>query len=236
MPRFKMMKKIFLGLVVSTTLVFSSLTLAEENFHGSLEPIPTSVKKAMLNQTWRQECPMPLDKLSYLTVSYWGFDHKTHDGHLIVLNQLAGETLQIFHDLYQMKFPIEKMVLPDVYKSKDDWKSSEDNNTYAFFCRKDEQNPDKFSPHSYGIAIDINPLYNPAAVANDKVQPESGKKYLDRKISHEGMVNEDVVRIFAKHGWKWGGYWSSKDVDYMHFQKDIDEHYTCSSLEFFSKR
>jgi len=231
-----MIKKIFVIFTISVSIGFSASIFAQDNFHGSLESIPESIKKEMINQTWHQGCPVPLDKMSYLTLSYWGFDHKTHEGHLVVLNQLAGETLQIFRELYQMKYPIEKMVLPDIYKSKDDWKSSENNNTYAFFCRKDEQNPDKFSPHSYGIAIDINPLYNPAVVANGKIQPEAGRKYLDRKIRHESMINEAMVRVFARYGWKWGGYWSPNNVDYMHFQKDIDEHYICNSFEFFPKR
>ncbi len=231
-----MIKKLCLVFIASISIGFTTSAFAQDEFHGSIEPIPEQIKKEMVNQTWYQGCPMELDYMNYLTISYWGFDHKTHVGHLIVLKKLAGETLQIFQELYQIKFPIERMVLPHIYKSKDDWKSSENNNTYAFFCRKDEQNPENFSPHSYGIAIDINPVYNPAVVADGKIQPEAGKKYLDRKISHEGMVNDAVVQIFARHGWKWGGYWSSNNVDYMHFQKDMDEHYICNSLELYSNR
>lgn len=207
---------------------------AQTDFHGAMQPLPAQIRQQMISKTWHEGCPLPLDKLSYLTVTYWGFDQKPHEGNLIVLNFLAGETLQIFQDLYRMKFPIEHITLPDIYKSDDE--SAAANNTYGFYCRPDGQNPKDFSPHSYGIAIDINPLYNPALVVDNKVQPEQGKQYLDRKKQHQGMVNEDVVRVFAKYGWKWGGFFSPKELDYMHFQKVINEHYTCNSMTLLPKK
>lgn len=205
-------------------MVCTSACYADDGFRGSLEPIPANIAQKMIGHTWHSGCPLPLKSMSYLTLTYWGFDHKPHEGHLIVLNMLAGEALQIFNDLYKIKFPIEKMVLPE------DQASSEDNNSSGFSCRYDEQSPGQLSPHSYGIAIDINPVYNPSMIANNKVDPESGKKYLDRELTHEGMIDEKVVTIFAKYGWKWGGYWAKEKVDYQHFQKDMDEHYVCSTL------
>jgi hypothetical protein len=209
---------------------------ADDSYHGSIQAIPPDIANKMIGHAWHSGCPLLLKNMSYLTITFWGFDHKPHEGHLIVLNMLAGETLQIFHDLYQIKFPIEKMVLPDTYTSQQndwlaiDWKSSEDNNTSGFLCREDDQTPGQFSPHSYGIAIDINPVYNPSRVAHNKIEPESGKKYFDRQLNHEGMINEKVVAIFARYGWRWGGYWPKDKIDYQHFQKDIDEHYSCSTL------
>ncbi len=215
---------------------FAELSYAQDGFRGSVESIPSEIAKKMSDHTWHNGCPLPISSMSYLTVTYWGFDHKPHEGHLMVLNLLAGETLQIFQELYQIKFPIEKMVLPDAYASKKndwlaiDWASSEDDDTYGFLCRDDDQTPGKFSPHSYGVAFDINPAYNPSMIADNKVQPVAGKKYLDRSLHLDGMVNDKVVAIFARHGWKWGGYWPKDKVDYMHFQKDMDEHYMCPML------
>ncbi|HSW69141.1 MAG TPA: M15 family metallopeptidase [Gammaproteobacteria bacterium] len=230
------MKKSSLLWAAIVLSVSSSLTYADDGFRGSVSPIPSEISKNMIGHTWHAGCPLPLDRMSYLTVTYWGFDHKPHDGHLIVLDLFAGEVLQIFHDLYQIKFPIEKMVLPDKYASQKndwssiDWKSSEDNNTSAFLCREDDQTQGQFSPHSWGIALDINPVYNPSRVAGNKVEPASGKKYFNRSLNHEGMIDEKVVAIFAKHGWKWGGYWAKDKTDYQHFQKDMDEHYMCPVL------
>jgi len=230
------MRKRYLLFIAITLAASARLTYAQDEFRGSIESIPSEITKKMSDHTWHKGCPFPLSSMSYLTITYWGFDHNPHEGHLIVLNLLAGETLQIFHELYQIKFPIEKMVLPETYASQEndwlsiDWKQSEDDNTSGFLCRDDDQSPGQFSPHSYGVAFDINPVYNPSKVADNKIQPKAGKKYFDRNSHHDGMINEKVVAIFAKHGWKWGGYWPKDKIDYMHFQKDMDEHYMCPSL------
>jgi len=210
------MKKRYLLWVATIITVYSSLIYADDGFRGSIESIPNQISQKMLNHSWHNGCPLSLSSMSYLTVTYWGFDHKPHQGHLIILSLLAGETLQIFQELYKIKFPIEKMALLDSYASQKndwtsiDWKSSEDNNTSGFLCREDDQTAGEFSPHSYGMAIDINPVYNPSRVANNKIEPVAGKKYFDRSLVHEGMIDEKVVAIFARHGWRWGGYWAKK--------------------------
>ena len=225
--------KIIFKLIIITLALLSSIIYANpEEFSGSVQPIPNKIRKHMIGYTWNKNCPVPLDDLSYLSITYYGFDHKNHIGHLIILNNLALETLQIFRTLYRHKFPIERMVLPSSYKSTDDWKSTEHNNTLGFFCRKDDQTTTQFSKHSYGVAIDINPKYNPAPVSNHKVQPENGAKYLNRKLKHQGMIkkNSMVVNLFTHYGWNWGGYWPPTEVDYMHFQKAMDSHYTCTHM------
>ena len=131
------------------------------------------------------------------------------------------------------------MKLPSTYKATDDWPSTEDDNSLGFFCRQDQQSKNKYSPHSYGIAIDLNPLYNPAQVSSKrqdksiKIQPEQGKPFFSKRTGHQGMINKDseVVRIFAQHGWKWGGFWHSPETDDMHFQKDMDSHYQAHWLQ-----
>ncbi len=205
-----------------------------KGFYGSVQPIPQKIQQQMQGYTWHKGCPLSLKAMRYLTITYYGFDHKDHVGHLIVLKNIALETLEIFQGLYQQKYPIESMVLPSSFKSKDDWKSTEHDNTAAYFCRKDDQVLNRFSPHSFGIAIDINPLYNPSRVAKNKVQPEQGKTYLARKKHHQGMIRSDgkVVKLFAQYGWKWGGYWPDAEIDYMHFQKAMDHRYTCTNLVF----
>ena len=209
-------------------------------FSGSFSPIPPSIQKKMQGYTWHKGCPFPLNRFVYLTMSYWGFDHQPHVGHMIILNQLGPETLSIFRALYKIHFPIEKMQLPYVYKSKDDWPSTEANNSVGFFCRLDQQTLGKFSSHSFGIAIDLNPRYNPSQVASKRggknitIQPLNGKQYFQQHFGHEGMIEpgDKVVRIFAAHGWMWGGYWGKPEVDYMHFQKEMDRHYKANRLIF----
>lgn len=228
-----MIKNTALATGLITGLMISSLGHASSGFKGSFEPIPTNLQQQMKGYTWHKGCPMPLKNLSYVTLSYWGFDHKTHVGHVIVLRSVAADILDIFRQLYAIKFPIDKMQLPSTYQATDDWPSTEDDNTAAFFCRKDDQTTANYSPHSYGIAIDINPVYNPSIVTASKqhgtVQPAKGKTYLNRQLQHQGMITTQVVRIFAEHGWKWGAYFS-EGKDYMHFQKDMDSHYSAPVL------
>lgn len=58
------------------------------------------------------------------------------------------------------------------------------------------------SEHSYGTAIDINVPYNPMHDG-----PNSPSLY---------AVTPEVVEIFRKHGFSWGGDWKGTK-DYMHF-------------------
>lgn len=228
-----MLKQSFIAIL----FLFYSTLSAASGFYGSVQPIPQKIQQQMKGYTWHSNCPVALDKLSYLTITYYGFDHKDHIGHLIILQNLAMETLQMFQTLYQHKFPIQRMVLPYTFKSTNDWASTEQNNTVGFFCRKDDQSLNKFSTHSYGIAIDINPLYNPAAIGNHKTQPQNGKIYMNRHKKHQGMIQpgDIVFNTFTQHGWKWGGFWQPSEIDYMHFQKDMDHIYTCSHLTLTPK-
>ena len=93
-----------------------------------------------------------------------------------------------------------------------------DNNTSAFNCRK-VTGGKGWSQHTYGEAIDINPLQNPY-VTSRGVEPAGGKEFLNRVKRQKGMILADdpVVKLFAKYGWKWGGSWNSVK-DYQHFSK-----------------
>lgn len=104
---------------------------------------------------------------------------------------------------------------------------------YASGCKKAEKGRTKSYSNQRTRSCSV---YNPALVYDGKVQPEKGKAYLDRKVQHEGMVTDEVVQLFAKYGWKWGGYYSPKNIDYMHFEKDIDENYSCNSMILRSKQ
>lgn len=196
-------------------------TAAPPEFYGKIEPIPGEVKQEMQKYSWRQGCPVPLENLSYLTLSYWGFDNKPHHGTMIVHNDVAQEVLDMFKEMYEDKYPIEKMQPIDEYHG-DDNASMIDNNTSAFNCRAMTDFPDQYSVHSYGKAIDINPLINPYD-NNGKVEPAEGAKYKDRATYYRGKIIRDskVYEIFAAHGWVWGGDWQGPIKDYQHFEKPI---------------
>ena len=150
-------------------------------------------------------------------VSFINIEGKTEKGELIVHQEIAEEVVDIFRDIYDCRFPIVKMIPIDFYECNDD-KSMEDNNTSCFNYRT-VSGSRKLSDHSFGKAIDINPLFNPF-VKRRKVVPENGEKYKDREIKEDGIIqkNDCVVNAFKSRGWHWGGDWKY-EKDYQHFYK-----------------
>ena len=90
------------------------------------------------------------------------------------------------------------------------------NNTSAFNCRA-VTGGSSWSEHSFGTAIDVNPLVNPY-VSGGTVLPPEAAPYADRTADAPGMIHvgDVVVETFAGFGWVWGGTWSSPK-DYQHF-------------------
>ena len=130
-------------------------------------------------------------------------------------SELAEDVVDIMHDLFDVSFLIERMEPIDVYDG-DDGRSMAANNSSAFNCRP-VTGGSTWSEHSYGRAIDLNPLVNPYVVGTTVLPPE-GEAYADRTLDAPGMIHDGdaVVDAFAARGWKWGGYWDSP-TDYQHF-------------------
>lgn len=210
----------------------SSFNILEEQFSsesgGIEDSIPVfkysnlskDVKERIVGVSWKENSPIELEDLCYINVTYWGFDDKEHIGELIVHKELAQEVIEIFKELYETKYPIEKIKLIDEYNA-DDNLSMADNNTSAFCSREVTGQKGVFSRHSYGIAIDINPVQNPY-VKGEIVLPEEGREYLDRTNIRKGMitVGDPCYNAFKSRGWTWGGEWYSLK-DYQHFEKEI---------------
>ena len=66
------------------------------------------------------------------------------------------------------------------------------------------------SMHALGCAIDINYNLNPY---KDKGKPQTSGDDTPRGIVR--TMNSPIVKVFANHGWGWGGRYG----DYMHFSK-----------------
>lgn len=141
-------------------------------------------------------------------------------GELIVARKLAQEVLDIFYELFEGGYEIEKIRLVDEYDA-DDERSMADNNSSAFNYRV-VAGTNTISAHSYGRAIDINPLINPYIVG-DKVMPANAAEYADRDKAFDHKIDRTDLCycIFRRHGWKWGGDWNNSK-DYQHFYKEYD--------------
>ena len=58
---------------------------------------------------------MPIEDLRLLTLDHWGYDGAEHQGELVVHADHAAGILNVFHALFDARFPIERMQLVDVY-------------------------------------------------------------------------------------------------------------------------
>ncbi len=165
--------------------------------------------------TWSDECPVGVDELRYITVSFWGFDGSPHTGELIIHAEQAEAIVSVFAALHQARFPLEEMRVI-TQEDLDADPTGDSNNTGTFACRAVTGGA-RFSEHAFGLAIDINPFHNPY-VRGPVVLPELASAYLDRDQDLVGMIGPDsiVVQAFADIGWEWGGDWNSLK-DYQHF-------------------
>jgi hypothetical protein len=175
------------------------------------------VTAADLPYTYRSGCPVPPEDLRLLIMSHHTFDGQDAQGRMVVREDWAIPVVAVFHELYDQGFPIARMRLVDDYQGSDD-RSMADNNTSAFNCRSVTGRPGVWSQHSYGGAIDINPVQNPYISSSGTVLPPAGVDYADRSKDAPGMIHagDCTVQAFADIGWYWGGAWTSP-TDYQHF-------------------
>ncbi len=189
-------------------------------FVGIVSRLPRALEAEMRGTTWRPGCPVPLRDLRLLTLSYWGFDGRPHIGPLVVNASAAEDLVGVFRRLFDARFPIRNLRLAREFRPGQEEHDTPADPTAAFNCRPvvTPFGPsDTYSQHSYGLAIDINPIENPFVV-DGYVRNRYSRPYRDRSRHLPGMIHggDVVVRAFAAIGWSWGGDWTSGQ-DYMHF-------------------
>lgn len=165
------------------------------------------------------------DDLSYVSVLYIGFDLESHQGEIICNKAIAEDLVEIFYELYHNEYQIEEISLIEAYDG-DDLASCSANNTSCFNYRKVVGSA-SLSKHALGLAIDINPFYNPYITYNkdgsENIYPAEASEYADRTRSFAYKIDENDLcyKLFTEHGFTWGGHWNSCK-DYQHFQKSIE--------------
>ena len=207
-----------------TLSLFSTLFLMATS-HTTITSITPAIKERMIQgNSWHKGCPVGLTNLRYLRIKYLTFEGETKLGEMIVHKEVADEVVDIFHELYNIGYPIHKMKLVSDYKGND-WQSIEADNTSAFNCRN-ATGSKKWSKHSYGKAIDINPIENPYISRKGRISHKASLQYrkrVHRLDTHPDnwallLKNDKATKIFKKYGWKWGGDWHGVK-DYQHFSK-----------------
>jgi hypothetical protein len=209
-------KWIGLVIVLCTCMVWSDTRMMRP-FHGSIQAIRYDKQRYLQSRFLDNDFNVFLKELVYVRLTYWGFDKQTHVGALIVHKDLAKDLLAIFAILYQHHFPIESMQLMDAFND-DDAASMAANNTSSFNFREVTGHPGIYSQHSYGRAIDINPMQNPY-VKSGTILPAAAHAFVSRHPS-PGKITRDslIYHEFTERGWDWGGNWYDVQ-DYQHFEK-----------------
>ena len=185
-----------------------------------ISEISDEVFKSMRGKSYKDNCTVPRSSLRHLHVLHKNLEGEICKGDLICNEKIAAPVLDIFKELFKAGYPIEKIRLIDEYDA-DDEKSMSDNNSSSFNFRF-ISHTSTVSKHGLGMAIDINPLYNPYfkfVKGKENVEPEKGILYLDRsknfpyKIDHADLA----YQLFTKAGFEWGGDWQNVK-DYQHFE------------------
>lgn len=73
----------------------------------------------------------------------------------------------------------------------------------------------RMSAHSYGIAFDIGVDYS------DYWQWKSGSKDELARVSYANRIPMEIVEIFERHGFIWGGAWYHFDTMHFEFRPEI---------------
>ncbi len=176
-------------------IIDSTMTFAEA-VEGSLAPLEI------------------IDSLSLIDVIYYSFDGLRHQGQIVADARLEDDIYEIFARIEEFKFPVGK-VIPIVAYQWEDGDSMADNNSSAFNFRV-IADTNKLSLHSFGRALDINPVQNPVIYPAGIVAP-AGAAY---RTHNKGTftAKHPVVQEFVKRGWHWGGNFE-QPKDYHHFEK-----------------
>ena len=179
----------------------------------------TPVSAADLPASWRPGCPVSPQRLRLVTFTHVDLAGRAATGRLVVREDVAQPVADVLADLYAARFPIAQAQPVDAFGGSDD-ASMAANNTSAFNCRQ-VTGGTRFSEHSYGTAVDLNPVQNPY-VQGSTVLPEEGRAFV-RRTPAPGVVlaGDAVVRAFADRGFSWGGDWTSLK-DYQHFSLSGD--------------
>ena len=185
------------------------------------EPIPDGVWARMQGKTYKENPYIGRDDLRHIRALHWDYDNQMHIGEMIVNAQIADRVVSIFRQLFDAKYPIQRMLLPDVYDA-DDETQMRDNNS-SCFCYRAIAGSSKLSKHARGLAIDINTLYNPyykdRTDGTRFIQPATAADYCDRTWDFPYKIDHDDLcfRLFTEAGFEWGGDWTSCK-DFQHFE------------------
>lgn len=153
-----------------------------------------------------------IDQLVMLNVVYVSTDGKPHKGQVVTNKNIANDIAEMFNIMLQHNFVVEKAI-PVVHYDWSDSLSMSDNNTYSFSYRNVS-----FSRHATGMAIDINPRFNPLRWKTGDRPNQPVGAVSDTLVNGTFHIDHPVVGEFKRRGFKWG-HTFSKYFDDHHFER-----------------
>ncbi|MCR5687169.1 MAG: M15 family metallopeptidase [Lachnospiraceae bacterium] len=190
----------------------------EDSFYA--EEISDEIFARMEGKSFPPECTTKREDLRYIHLLYKDAEGAAHEGEMVCNFAIADKLINIFRKLYDADYPIERMVLIDEYGADDD-ASMDDNNTSCFNFRY-VSGTGSLSKHALGMAVDLNPFYNPYIRKIDGetvIEPPGSEAYADRTADFMYKIDKDdlAYELFTEEGFTWGGSWKNSK-DYQHFQ------------------
>ncbi len=187
--------------------------------------IPDHIWEQMQGKTYKPNADIGRKDLRYLRLLHWDYDERIHLGEMVCNAAIAHELVDIFRQLYQAHYPIQRMVLPDNYGADDELQMRANNS--SCFCYRPISGTKKLSKHALGLAVDLNTLYNPyVGMRNGKpfLEPSTAKAYTDRSKTFKYKIDQNdlAYRLFTSYGYTWGGSWQTRK-DYQHFEKELSQ-------------
>lgn len=186
-------------------------------------PVVGEVLERISGVSYKPGFSLPAEELRYLRIPHFAYIHGDIIlGEMVCNAAIADDLLAIFRTLFEHHYPIARMQLIDDFGG-DDNASMLANNTSCFNDRPKSWSRTEKSPHALGLAVDVNPFYNPLVRVRDgvvRVYPAESRAFADRtqvfdyKISKTDLCYQE----FVARGFRWGGSWASSQ-DYQHFEK-----------------
>lgn len=194
------------------------------------EPVSDNLRRYITGVSYpsadeNAEPEITIDELRYVHILHYDFDGNPAEGELICNQYIARDLVDIFYELYRNEYQLERVLLIDEYDGDDD-ASMDENNTSCFNYRVVE-GTETLSKHAFGLAIDVNPFYNPYITYNKdgsrNIFPADAEAYANRSADFPYKIDENDLcyKLFTEHGFTWGGNWNNSK-DYQHFQKTLN--------------
>lgn len=173
---------------------------------------------------------IPLEDLFLVRIKYVDFSGASGEGELLCHRSVAGAVTEIFYELYRNDYQLNSVTTAaDFHTPYEELLSANKS-----FCLALETGDGAAGYHSRGLAVQLNPLYNPvvrldpSSLQNQgqlepgslqnqaqlepgslqyQVLPEEAGPYTNRAAEFPFKINADdlAYRLFTEHGFVWGG-------------------------------